>query len=70
MSIKIPGLKTKSRITRDTGGKIRRYKAPSRANLMKKFKTLKKRTKGASFDQNLRPVLVKNVLQNNKINKT
>ena len=62
MSIKIPGLKTKSRITRDTGGKVRRYKAPTRANLLKKFKSLKKGTKVADFDPKLKPVLMKNVL--------
>ena len=67
MSIKIPGLKTKSRITRDTGGKIRRYKAPTRANLLKKFKSLKKGTKVADFDPKLKPVLMKNVLDNKKI---
>jgi len=67
MSIKIPGLKTKSRITRDTGGKIRRYKAPTRANLLKKFKKLKKGTKIADFDPKLKPVLMKNVLDNKKV---
>jgi|TARA_R100000426_G_C4803646_1_gene103597 hypothetical protein len=67
MSIKIPGLKTKSRITRDTGGKVRRYKAPTRANLLKKFKSLKKGTKVADFDPKLKPVLMKNVLDNKKI---
>ena len=55
MSIKIPGLKTKSRITRDTGGKIRRYKAPTKANLLKKLKSIKKGTKVADFDPKLKP---------------
>ena len=67
MSIKIPGLKTKSRITRDTGGKIRRYKAPTKANLLKKLKSIKKGTKEADFDPKLKPVLMKNVLDNKKV---
>tara|TARA_R100000664_G_C2694194_1_gene97077 strand:- start:520 stop:726 length:207 start_codon:yes stop_codon:yes gene_type:complete len=67
MSIKIPGLKTKSRITRDTGGKVRRYKAPTRASLLKKLKNLKKSTKVTDFDPKLKPVLMKNVLDNKKI---
>ena len=66
MSINIPGLKTKTQLTRDTGGKVRRYKAPSRTNLLKKFKKLKKNTKVASFDPKLKPVLMKNVLDNKK----
>ena len=67
MSIKIPGLKTKSRITRDTGGKIRRFKAPTKANLLKKLKSIKKGTKVADFDPKLKPVLMKNVLDNKKV---
>ena len=67
MSVKIPGLQTKTRLTRDSGGKVRRYKAPSRTNILKKFKKLKKNTKVASFDPKLKPMLMKNVLDNKKI---
>tara|TARA_Y100001937_G_C7003800_1_gene277732 strand:- start:73 stop:285 length:213 start_codon:yes stop_codon:yes gene_type:complete len=70
MSIKVPKLKTKSVTTRDTTGKIRRYKAPSRTTVLKNLKKLKKPSSSTSFDKKLQPVLVKNVLSNTKIAKT
>ena len=66
MSIRVPGLKTKTQLTRDTGGKIRRYAPPNRAKLLNKLKKLKKTTKTANFDQKLKPVLMRNVLSNTK----
>ena len=70
MSIKVPKLKTKSVTTRDTTGKIRRYKAPSRSVVLKNLKKLKKPSSTTTFDNKLQPVLMKNVLSNTKIAKT
>ena len=66
MSIKIPKLDTKEKKTLNTSGKTRRYKAPSRSSLMKKFTKLKKGTRDTSLDKNLQAKLIKNVLANTK----
>lgn len=67
MSVKIPGISTKTKKTVDTQGKTRRYKAPTRANLLNKFKKIKKKNPSTSFDNRLQPMLVKNVLANKKV---
>ena len=67
MSIKIPKLDTKIKKTSNTSSTTRRYKAPSRSQLMKKYANLKKNTKGAGFDKNMQVKLIKNVLDNKKI---
>ena len=66
MSIKIPKLDTKEKKTLNTSGKTRRYKAPSRSSLMKKFTKLKKGTRDTSLGKNLQAKLIKNVLANTK----
>ena len=66
MSIKIPSINVKTKKTTDTAGKTRRYTPPSRAKLLNKFKKLKKRNVGTSFDAKLKPVLMRNVLSNTK----
>tara|TARA_R100000900_G_scaffold138177_1_gene117048 strand:- start:366 stop:572 length:207 start_codon:yes stop_codon:yes gene_type:complete len=67
MSIKIPSINVKTKKTTDTAGKVRRYTPPTRAKLLNKLKKLKKRNVGTSFDAKLKPVLMKNVLNNKKI---
>lgn len=66
MAIKIPKLDTKEKKVLNTSGKTRRYKAPSRSSLMKKFSKLKKGNKGTSLDKNLQAKMIKNVLANTK----
>jgi hypothetical protein len=66
MSIKVPKLNTKSSNTTNTNTSNRRYKAPTRADLMKKYANLKKNRKGTSLDKDLRATLIKNVLYNTK----
>jgi hypothetical protein len=67
MSIKIPKLDTKIKKTSNTSSATRRYKAPSRSQLMKKYANLKKNTKSTGFDKNMQVKLIKNVLDNKKI---
>ena len=67
MSIKIPKLDTKIKKTSNTSSTTRRYKAPSRSQLMKKYANLKKNTKSRGFDKNMQVKLIKNVLDNKKI---
>ena len=66
MSIRTPKLDTKIKTTSNTSTTTRRYKAPSRSELMKKYATLKKNRKGTTLDKNLQATLIKNVLQNTK----
>lgn len=66
MSIRIPKLDTKIKKTSNTSATTRRYKSPTRAQLMKKYANLKKRSKGTNLDKNLQATLIKNVLQNTK----
>jgi len=66
MSIKLPKLDTKIKKTSNTSTSTRRYKAPSRSQLLKKYANLKKRGRGTGLDKNLQATLVKNVLQNTK----
>jgi hypothetical protein len=66
MSIKLPKLDTKIKKTSNTSTSTRRYKAPSRSQLLKKYGNLKKRGRGTGLDKNLQATLVKNVLQNTK----
>ena len=67
MSIKTPKLDTKIKKTSNRSTSTRRYKAPSRTQLMKKYTSLKKNTKGTGFDKNMQVKLIKNVLDNKKI---
>jgi|TARA_R100000482_G_C5105077_1_gene137557 hypothetical protein len=69
MSIKIPKLDTKIKKTSNTSASTRRYKAPTRSQLMKKFASLKKGNRGTNLDKNLQAKLIKNVLANTKIEK-
>jgi hypothetical protein len=66
MSIKIPKLDTKIKKTSNTSTSTKRYKAPTRSQLLKKYANLKKRGRGTGLDKNLQATLVKNVLQNTK----
>jgi len=66
MSIKIPKLDTKIKKTSNTSTYTKRYKAPTRSQLLKKYANLKKRGRGTGLDKNLQATLVKNVLQNTK----
>ncbi len=66
MSIKIPSINVKTKKSTDTAGKIRRYTPPTKAKLLNKYKKLKKRNVNTSFDAKLKPVLMKNVLDNKK----
>ena len=66
MSIKIPKLDTKIKKTSNTGTITRRYKAPTRSQLLKKYANLRKNRKGTNLDKNLQATLIKNVLQNTK----
>ena len=67
MSIKIPSINVKNKKTTDTAGKTRRYNPPTKAKLLNKLKKLKKRNVGTTFDAKLKPVLMKNVLNNKKV---
>ena len=66
MSIRIPKLDTKIKKTSNTSTTTRRYKAPTRSQLMKKYANLKKKSRGTNLDKNLQATLIKNVLQNTK----
>lgn len=66
MSIRIPKLDTKIKKTSNTSTTTRRYKAPTRSQLMKKYANLRKRGRGTGLDKNLQATLIKNVLQNTK----
>ena len=66
MSIKTPSLDSKMKTASNTSTTTRRYKAPTRSQLMKKYATLKKNKKGTTLDENLKATLIKNVLQNTK----
>jgi hypothetical protein len=48
MSIKLPKLDTKIKKTSNTSTSTRRYKAPSRSQLLKKYGNLKKRGRGTA----------------------
>ena len=66
MSIRTPKLDTKIKKTSNTSTTTRRYKSPTRAQLMKKYANLKKKSRGTNLDKNLQATLIKNVLQNTK----
>ena len=66
MAIRTPSLDNKIKTTSNTSNTTRRYKAPTRSQLMKKYATLKKNIKGTTLDKNLQATLIKNVLQNTK----
>lgn len=66
MSIRIPKLDTKIKKTSNTSTTTRRYKAPTRSQLIKKYANLKKKSRGTNLDKNLQATLIKNVLQNTK----
>lgn len=66
MSIKIPSLDTKIKKTANTSTTTKRYKAPNRSQLLKKYANLKKRNRSTSMDPKLQATLIKNVLANTK----
>lgn len=66
MSIRTPKLDTKIKKTSNTSTTTKRYKAPTRSQLMKKYANLRKRGRGTGLDKKLQATLIKNVLQNTK----